>query len=426
MGLKERTRSGKRTQRCGFRQEIVMKRFRFAFLLTPAIALLLLLGGTYGQDSDSPEEAKTEIIQAKPIDSGYVILDGRYLPPPYILEQRGNDLWVNDQLASSGWFARFGRPMWGMGFAGRGDFGRRRWDGGGPGQRDGGGPGQRDGEKPDARNADRPGPDGPRGHGRPGAPHKSALASIERTLEKGGMLVASQEFRACKLSETDAALVVNALQSGDSQQEKLAQIRNTVPYQIEFDEAKWLLLIETFEPSTELMERISPEIERAMTMIEENQIKHEAALASQFWNSRPLKYVITLMAMGLVVAACGTLLNYRPQSRAAWSEIDANGDGIPLVVRSVVLLVLLGIFDLGCTLVAQQAGGFTEMNPLGSQIVENPALLTTFKLTTLLLACGILYALRRYRGAQVASWWMCLLCTVLTFRWLTYNSMFMS
>jgi hypothetical protein len=44
----------------------------------------------------------------------------------------------------------------------------------------------------------------------------------------------------------------------------------------------------------------------------------------------------------------------------------------------------------------------------------------------LLTACSILLALRRYRGAQVASWWLCLLGAMLMFRWLTYNSLFLS
>ena len=415
-----------------------MKRIGFISLLAAALTTSFLAGATSGQDSDagqqdvaSLDEKMVEIVKAGPISSGYVILDGRYLPPPYVLEKRGEQLWVNEQLASENWFARERRPG---SMRPGGGFGRHRWDGPGPRQgEDFGAPEGEDFRPPASEGGepwgtDRPGPGRgrPRGRSMSGPTRRSGLDHIEEALKKNGMLIASQEFRGGTLVETDAALLVHILHSGDSHEEKLAAIGQVAPYNTNMDDDKWQTLIQTYEPSEELLERSGPEIERALEVIEENQTKHEAALASEFWNSRPVKYVITLMAMGLVVAACGTLLNYRPQARAAWSEVDANGDGIPLVVRSVVLLVLLGIFDLGCTLVAQRAGGFTEMNPLGSQLVENPALLTAFKLTTLLLACAILYALRRYRGAQVASWWMCLLCTVLTFRWLTYNSMFMS
>ena len=97
-----------------------------------------------------------------------------------------------------------------------------------------------------------------------------------------------------------------------------------------------------------------------------------------------------------------------------------------MVIRNVVLLVLLGLLDLVFTLAAQQGGGLLELNPLGSELVASPVFLTSLKITSLLVACLILVMLRKYRGAQVASWWLCLACTILTFRWLTYNSMFLS
>ncbi len=373
-----------------------MERYLNRALLGLAACAALLSGELRSQEPAQPDGARSEILRSEPIDSGYVILNGRYLPPPYVLEKRGNDLWVNDQLAIADWF---NRPM---GMRGRGDF-----RGGG---RDGEGRGFMRG--------------GPRGRRMPDSPDEFALSQPEMVLRRDGLLLGGEGLRGCVLSSPQAASVVDILMSEESSQEKLALILDYVPDQM--DESGWQHLIADFVPSGKLIERMGPEIERIRLVVLENDAKHQAAVASVFWTSQPVKYVITLAAMGLVLAACGTLLNYRPTSRARWSEIDTKGDGVPVVVRSVVLLVLLGIFDLGCTLVAQQAGGFTELNPLGSRIVENPLLLISFKLTTLLSACGILFALRRYRGAQVASWWMCLVCTVLTFRWLTYNSMFMT
>ncbi len=388
-----------------------------------AICAVLLSGELSAREDHSPQEkdkSDEEVTRSETIDSGYVILDGRYLPPPYILEKRGSDLWVNDQLAISEWFVQAmesprrprgpGRRRDGRGLGG--DVPEFWKEGSAP---RGGGPGAWGG-----------GPDFHRRRGQrsPDFQDRLGLRHLEHNLKNDGAIIAGEGLRGCTLSKVSAAFVVEILDSGDSHEEKLARLLEEEPHRM--DESSWQRIVETFEPSHELMERIGPEIERIAQVLEQNRALQEAAIASTFWNSRPVKYVITLLAMGLVVAACGTLLNYRPQNRARWSEVDAEGEGIPVVVRSVVLLILLGIFDLACTLVAQQAGGFTEMNPLGSELVENPALLTMFKLTTLLMACGILYALRRYHGAQVASWWMCLLCTVLTFRWLTYNSMFMS
>ncbi len=252
----------------------------------------------------------------------------------------------------------------------------------------------------------------------------ASVAGLEGCLKKDCAIVVGKGFAPCVLPAAEAAALFEILTSDRIAEAKLSEIGRELPGYTRM--WKWQNVIEAFVPPDELPQRMTAEIERIREVVKDNRRKHEAAIASVFWTSKPVKYVITLLAMGLIVAACGTLLNYRPIGRVAWSEIDATGDGIPIVVRSVVLLILLGIFDLACTLVAQQAGGFTEMNPLGSKIVENPLLLTAFKLTSLLMACGILYALRRYRGAQVAAWWMCLLCTVLTFRWLTYNSMFMT
>ncbi|MHB8902627.1 MAG: DUF5658 family protein [Thermoguttaceae bacterium] len=377
--------------------------------------VLLLAGEIVGQETTSPESVEEDVVRGETIASGYVILEGRYLPPPYLLEKHGDDLWINGELAVSDWF----RWPWGVPppeMFPRGGWGGRGFSSGGP-TTDGD---RRMPDRPRERDENRV-PGGTNGRHGPFGPD---LSRLEKALKSGWAIVAGQELRACVLTESDLASLVQILTSAISSEEKRDQIRAEVPGHL--GTWKWHDLIASFEPSEALSQRLAPELERIQKVLEDNQRSHEAAVASVFWTSKPVKYVITLAAMGLVVAACGTLLNYRPTGRGRWSEIDASGDGTPIVVRSVVLLILLGIFDLGCTLVAQEAGGLTEMNPFGSQLVENPLLLTAFKLTTLLGACGILYGLRRYRGAQVAAWWMCLLCTVLTFRWLTYNSMFMS
>jgi hypothetical protein len=53
-------------------------------------------------------------------------------------------------------------------------------------------------------------------------------------------------------------------------------------------------------------------------------------------------------------------------------------------------------------------------------------MLSIFKATATLLSCSLLLFLRRHPRAQLASWWLCLVCTLLTFRWLVLNSMFVA
>ena len=92
-------------------------------LLGVCFSWFLVSGGVSAQEAESVEEpsgeaeAESEPLQEGPIDLGYVILDGQYLPPPYVLEKRDDDLWINDQLAISGWFTRRhpGDPAWGGG-----------------------------------------------------------------------------------------------------------------------------------------------------------------------------------------------------------------------------------------------------------------------------------------------------------------------
>ena len=92
-------------------------------------------------------------------------------------------------------------------------------------------------------------------------------------------------------------------------------------------------------------------------------------------------------------------------------------------VYSLALVVVYSVLDLTWTILAHQAGQMLELNPLGSHLIENPLHLVVFKAGATGLAVGLLFVLRKYRRAQLAAWWVCLVCTLLTARWLTISPM---
>jgi len=82
------------------------------------------------------------------------------------------------------------------------------------------------------------------------------------------------------------------------------------------------------------------------------------------------------------------------------------------------------VIDLVWTVLAHQAGSMRELNPIGSQLFSNPVNLIIFKTAATSLAIALLFRLRQIPLARQASWWCCLVLTLLTARWLTFHSMF--
>ncbi len=338
---------------------------------------------TAGESLENPEEedislVETEPIVSRPIEEGFVVFDGRYVPAPYIVEQSGDNVFVNDRLIP---YELGSRRGFGMGSG----FGLSRWRGSG------------------------------------GERRSFLFSQTEQQLGSGGLLFVFEEGASGFIVPQNSLAVLDILLSDASEDEKsLSLADGRYP---RFDSAEWAGIVEGFESTSDLIERID-QIEAENTRLLEESLA--ARQRVELLDSAPVRYGVTVIAMVLVVIAFGSLLNDRPMSNARWSDIDQSGDRVAMVTRNVVLLALLNGFDLALTLVAQQAGGFMELNPLGAKLAAHPAYLAAFKLTALLGSCLILMMLRKYRGAQTASWWLCLLCTILTFRWLTYNSMFLS
>lgn len=352
---------------------------------------MLLVGISAGATDDGGPDSETEQIETfygQPIDNGFVIFDGQYLPPPYIVGRRGDAILVNEHLIPD------------EGFVGR--FRGRRPRGPGPWGR-GSGRGWQHGDQ-DRRS--------------------STLAHIERQLDEDALLIVLEDGPSGFVHSTDPIYILDALLSDATNEAKIeALMTEGVPW---LSSADWSRLVEKFQPTPDLAERVRAVLNEYQSVPKPGETARGRSKWLAFVDSAPFRYGVTVAAMLLAVIATGTLLTHRPASGVRWRDVDSGGDGIGMVIRNVVLLSVLGGFDLLLTLAAQQAGGFLELNPLGAELVGSPLLLCTFKTTAFVGACVILIVLRNYRGAQVASWWLCLVCTIVTFRWLTYNSLFVA
>lgn len=333
-----------------------------------------------GGNTGAEEPEQVEVLESQPIHVGYVVVKGEYLPPPYIVKKEDDKLFVNGRFVPV-------KPP------GQGPRERGRREGGA----------QRSPRRPR---------------------QQASLARLERHLNANGLLIVLDDETANWIEPHEAILILDVLLSdaaGTNKVGSLADVRVS-----RLSPEQWTGIVATFNPTTELADRVRPLAEKLKNQTAENETASKRLVSRSLLSSGPARYLVTLVAMGLVVAAFGNLLSHHPKRGARWRDVDSNGDGVGIVKRNVTLLIMLGVFDLACTAAAEQAGGFLELNPLGGRMTADPLALAAFKITTLVAACGILLALRKYRGAQAASWWMCLVVTVVAFRWLTYNSMFLT
>lgn len=225
--------------------------------------------------------------------------------------------------------------------------------------------------------------------------------------------------RVCLLDPGQSRQAFECLLSDRSSDEKVRDLAGIgAPW---MDARQWARVVETFQPDPGLPSRVA-ELDERLKARESPSVEYAAdAETGREWKT----LVATAGGMVLTVAALGALLNCPIRRNRRWRDVDRSPRALRLVVVCSVLLVLLGLFDLACTQMAGGSAGFVELNPLGRSLAHDGTALAAFKIGTLAGAAGLLLALRRYHGAQVAAWWLCLTCTVLAFRWVTFNSMFL-
>ncbi len=182
----------------------------------------------------------------------------------------------------------------------------------------------------------------------------------------------------------------------------------------------WNQVIADFKPSPAFVASARSRVEEVNAL----QDTGERISKATIWADN-ISYPLTLFAMIVVVVAFGHLLSNKPCIETVDCAAAVSPETRKIVLKSLLIFASLSLVDLIWTLVAGATGSMRELNPIGNEIIHNPARLIAFKLTAVSVTVALLYSLHHRPIAQVASWWSCLVLTLLTARWLTFNSMFM-
>lgn len=219
---------------------------------------------------------------------------------------------------------------------------------------------------------------------------------------------AAQRVLLCQLARIDPGLNVRP-----------AALRDQLP--ADLDARVWETWIAEFSPTPEFVSRATAYLENFARVEREAQ----AALAA---NQRlhDFSYPLSLVGMIASVLGFGHLLSHRPPVGTKSLDIDTSPLALGVLTWSLALVVVYSALDLTWTILAYQAGQMLELNPLGSRLIEDPLKLIAFKVGATAVSVGLLFYLRKYCKAQLAAWWICLILTLLTGRWLMMSSMFVA
>lgn len=174
--------------------------------------------------------------------------------------------------------------------------------------------------------------------------------------------------------------------------------------------------IDAFQVPTDLHRLATGQLEQY-----EQNLASDRAVMAALRLMDALNYPLTMVGMLLGVLAFGHILKWTARMVA-----DDAGSQQPTHTRCVeialLLMLAMSVLDLLWTAIAYRAGVMREINPLAAQLVASPIHLIAFKVAATGAGGAILFIWRRRTQIQQATWWMCLVCVLLTFRWVVFDS----
>lgn len=234
------------------------------------------------------------------------------------------------------------------------------------------------------------------------------FARIARTLRDGGLVLLSDAHSpwCLPLSSGGFEVLETLLLPPDAaRQESLNRVTSSTATGIPGPVEEWLA---SYQPVAAFRKIAFDVLSRARSVEDANLAAASAFRRFDNWN-----YPVTLGAMLTCVFAFGSLISVRPAELVS-DQFDHPDAAIH---RFLLLIVAMSGIDLVWTVLAHQARVITEVNPLGSLIIDDPLRLVLFKVLATTLAVGILYRARNVAIARKVCWWSCLTLALLTARW---------
>ena len=199
----------------------------------------------------------------------------------------------------------------------------------------------------------------------------------------------------------------------EDQVEQVAMLAGTAA-----DADRWRLMARDLRLDPQTAELLQQRVDQIDAVEMENQRQNEAVLRLETF-----AYPLTLVGMLLGVFAFGHMLQWSGKGITAGAEDGGASEAARCVSVAVLLMFGMSMLDLLWTILAGQAGVMREVNPLAAAYISSPLQLAIFKVVATGLGLGILYAWRQREQIQQAAWWLCLVCVLLTFRWIMLDSM---
>lgn len=249
------------------------------------------------------------------------------------------------------------------------------------------------------------------------------MARIERQLFGGECIMVFATNIVANIDDEECMHLIGTLAAADSLHRKIELIVHADLKGVEHvTTAEWQTALKEFVPDEFLIQQYL-EYESEMESIDAVS-EHEADAGLQVHDSTRTMYGLSVVGMLLIALSAGTLLGNPPRNSGSWSRIVSSPRTLTAMQRCLVLIAAYSVFDLVATMLALKTGYVEEINPLGVGLILAPAALAAFKVSATCLGTGLLWRLKNYHGAQVATWWLCMILTLVTVRWVTVQSLF--